>query len=292
MSWVEQARSLLHNNESIREEVRIGSGGVVVTNQRLLVFTPGQPGANFRQVDRPNVESVERRTSGDRKFLMPGLKAGIVGLTMVAFGYAFNFDDFAEGIALDSGTGAAGAVGVGGLLGLIQTAIELFALFDELLRIFGGLALAFSAVALGVYVWSREDQLVVSVAGEGKIELPATDDVDDALLDRLRTAIQPGGAAPAATPGGFGEEVTETKTDDPLGDNIDFGDGAATTGQGAGESRNPEPVPSASVEGSESTEPVPVDGDAVENVLEAMDDTESEGATEDGTLDLSDPKDR
>ncbi|MFC6757050.1 hypothetical protein ACFQER_10660 [Halomicroarcula sp. GCM10025894] len=231
MSWVDQARGLLHNNESIRKEVRIGSGGVVVTNQRLLVFTPEQPGANFRQVDRPNVESVERRTSGDRKFLMPGLKAGIVGLVMVAFGYVFNFDSFAEGVSLDSGTGAASAVGLGGILGLIQTAIELFALIDELLRIFGGLALVVSAVALGVYVWSRENRVVVSVAGEGDIELAADDDVDDALLDRLRTAIQSDGAVPAATSGGFVEASAESEGDDSLGDSLDFGDGTATTGQ-------------------------------------------------------------
>ncbi len=292
MSWVGQAKSLLHNNESIREEVRIGSGGVVVTNQRLLVFTPEQPGANFRQVDRPNVESVERRTSGDRKFLMPGLKAGIVGLVMVAFGYAFNFDSFAESISLDSGAGAAGAVGIGGILGTIQTAIELFALLDDLLRIVGGLALAFSAVALGVYVWSRENRLVVSVAGEGDIELAADENIDDTLLDQLRTAVESDGPAPAAPPSNFGEASAESETDDPLGDDLDIDDGA---GQGAGEPLDPEPASSASVdgavEGSDPPEPSPVDEGGVENVLDAMDDTESEGTTDDGELDLTESKD-
>jgi len=308
MSWVEQARNLLHNNESIREEVRIGSGGIVVTNQRLLVFTPEQPGANFQQVDRPNVESVERRTSGDRKFLMPGLKAGILGLVMVAFGFVFNFDDFAEGIALDGGTGAASAVGVGGLLGLMQTIIELFVLLDDLLRIFGGLALAFSAVTLGVYVWSRDDQLVVSVAGESDIELATAEEIDDALLDRLRTAVASDGPAPAPSPGEFGEAAAESGTDDPLGDDVDVGDGAPATDQTLGEAFEPEPTSAGSADsavgGSDPPEPSPVDEAAVESVLDAMDDTESEGTTQskgntkggdgttdDGTLDLTDPKD-
>ena len=301
MSWVERARDLLHNNESIREEVRIGSGGVVVTNQRLLVFTPEQSGANFRQVDRPNVESVKRHTSGDRKFLMPGLKAGILGLVMVAFGYVFNFDEFAESIALDGGTGAAGAVGVGGLLGMMQTVIELFALLDEGLRIVGGLALAVSAVALSVYVWSRDDRLVVSVAGESDIELAADDDIDDDLLDRLRTAIDSDNPAPAATSSDFGETAVESENDDPLGENLDFGDGGSATGQAVGEPLDPEPTSSASVDeavgGSEPPEPSPVDEAAVENVLDAMDDddgdteSDAEATTDDGTLDLTDPKD-
>jgi|GEM_PF-472766 len=290
MSWVERATELLHDTESIREEVRIGTGGVVVTDRRLLVFTPDQPGANFRQVDLPNVESVERRTSGEGRFLVPGVKAGILGLVTVALGYAFSFDQFAESVSLDGGTGAAGAVGVGGLLGMVQTVIESLALLDDLLRIFGGVALAFSAVALGVYIWSRESGLVVSVAGENEIELTA-EDVDDDRLDRLRTAIQGSGAAPAATPGGFGE----SESDDPLGDTLDVGDGT-TTDQTAGEATDAESTTSAAV--ADGDDSATVDETAVENVIDGLETAESEAETDgeavpdDGELDLSDPRDQ
>ena len=291
MSWVERATELLHDTESIREEVRIGSGGVVVTNQRLLVFTPDSQGANFRQVDLPNVESVERRTIGERRFLMPGLKAGVLGLVMVAFGYAFNFDQFAEGITLDSGTGAASAVGVGGLLGMVQTFIELLAMLDDLLRIVGGLALAFTAVALGAYVWSRDSRLVASVAGEDDIELPGSG-VDDARIDRLRTAIQGEGVAPATTPGGL-ESAGESERNDPLEEKLDFGDGASATDRTVGETVDAEPMVDQGEAVTASDDSATVDEAAVENVLDGLEEAESdsEETTEDGTLDLTDPKD-
>ena len=178
---------------------------------------------------------------------------------------------------------------------------EALALLDEGLRIVGGLALAVSAVALSVYVWSRDDRLVVSVAGESDIELAADDDIDDDLLDRLRTAIDSDNPAPAATSSDFGETAVESENDDPLGENLDFGDGGSATGQAVGEPLDPEPTSSASVDeavgGSEPPEPSPVDEAAVENVLDAMDDddgdteSDAEATTDDGTLDLTDPKD-
>lgn len=222
MSWVERASDLLHGNEVIEEEVQVGTGGVVVTNQRVLVFTPDRAGANFRQVDRPNVESVESRATGERRFIMPGVKAGILGIVMVAFGYAFSFDQLSESISLDSG-GAASAVGVGQLLGIIQTFIGLLAMLDDLLRIVGGLALAFSVVALGVYVWSRERLLVISVAGGD--ELTVGEDTDDDCRDRLQMAIRPDGPSSAATSEGDSGSGARLESE------VDLGDGRATTDQ-------------------------------------------------------------
>jgi hypothetical protein len=203
MDWVERAGELLYDGESVREEVRVGPGGVVVTSHRVLAFTPDREGSNYRAVDRPNVDGVDFETSGELPFLLQAVKAIVVGLVLLVAGMTVSLDGMVSSIDLDS-AGTAGAVGLGQMMGLLQTMLTLLAQLDDLMRLFGGLALAFGAVVLAVYLWSRERLLVISVAGDDDIELTAPE--DDGVLDRLERALLPGdGAATDAPP-----------TDDPL----------------------------------------------------------------------------
>ncbi|WP_336337485.1 hypothetical protein [Haloarcula brevis] len=205
MDWVARAESLLYDGEVIEEDVRLDHGGVVVTSHRVLVFTPDRAGSNYRQVDRPNVEGVDVTTSGDWSFLDLGVKALVVGVVLVAAGTTVSLDGLVGNVSLDSG-GTAGAVGIGGMLGLLQTMLALLAQLDDLMRLFGGLALAFAVVVLGVYLWSRDRLLVVRVAGDDDIELAAP--TDESVAERIEAAVVPG-AAPA-------DAGTGRQPDDPL----------------------------------------------------------------------------
>jgi hypothetical protein len=196
MDWVERADGLLYEGESVQEEVRVGTGGVVVTSHRLLAFTPDGEGANYRQVDRPNVEGAEYRTSGTFWFLEQAVKALVVGAVLLVAGLTVSLDGMVSGISLDSG-GAASAVGIGGMLGLLRTMLSLLAQLDDVMRILGGLALAAGVVVLGVYFRSRERVLVVAVAGGDDIELPAPE--DEHAVGQLRAALFPD-EAPAPAP--------------------------------------------------------------------------------------------
>ncbi|MDT3436956.1 hypothetical protein [Haloarcula sp. 1CSR25-25] len=193
MDWVAQAESLLYDGEVIEADVRLDRGGVVVTSHRVLVFTPDREGSNYRQVDRPNVEGVDVTTSGDWTFLELGVKALVVGVVLVAAGMTVSLDGLVGTVSLDSG-GAASAVGISGMVGLLQTMLTLLAQLDDLMRLFGGLALAVAAVVLGVYLWSRDRLLVVRVAGDDDIELTAPE--DESVVERIEAAIVPE-AAPA-----------------------------------------------------------------------------------------------
>ncbi|EMA12234.1 hypothetical protein [Haloarcula marismortui] len=207
MDWVAQAESLLYDGEVIEADVRLDRGGVVVTSHRVLVFTPDREGSNYRQVDRPNVEGVDVTTSGDWSFLELGVKALVVGIVLVAAGMTVSLDSLVGNVSLDSG-GAASAVGIGGMLGILQTMLTLMAQLDDLMRLFGGLALAFAAVVLGVYLWSRDRLLVVRVAGGDDVELTAPD--DESVVDRIEAAIVP--KAPPADAG----SAPQSAPDDPL----------------------------------------------------------------------------
>jgi hypothetical protein len=206
MDWVERAGELLYDGESVREEIRVGSGGVVVTSHRVLAFTPDREGSNYRAVERPNVDGVGYETSGELPFLLQAVKAIVVGLVLLVAGMTVSLDSLVSGIDLNSG-GAAGAVGLGQMMGLMQTMLTLLAQLDDLMRLFGGLALAFGAVVLAVYLWSRERLLVISVAGDDDIELTAPD--EDGVLDRLERALIPGDGPSTAG-------ADAPPTDDPL----------------------------------------------------------------------------
>jgi len=182
--WLEQVDELLYEGET----VAVGTGGVVVTSHRVLAFTPDREGANFRDVDRPNVVGVAGETAGDRGFLQQAIKAIAVGLVLVVVGQTVSLDSLVAGVSIGSG---AGRVGMGGMLGLLQSFLTLVAQLDELVTLFGGLALLFGTVVLGVYARSRTHELIVSVAGEDDIRLAAPDDADE-VARRLEAAIVPG----------------------------------------------------------------------------------------------------
>jgi len=196
MGWVERAEELLYDGESVQRAVRVGDGGVAVTSHRVLAFTPDRDGANFRQVDRPNVDGVEVRTGGQFRFLMQAVKAILIGAILVAAGMTLSFDDLVGNVSLDAGGGAASAVGLGQIMGLLETMLTLFTLLDDLLLLFGGLALALGAAVLAVYLWSRETLLVISVAGGEDIELTAPEEDREGVVDRVTAAVVPGDPTP------------------------------------------------------------------------------------------------
>lgn len=206
MNWVKRADELLYDGESVREEVTVGSGGVVVTTHRVLAFTPDREGSNYRAVDRPDVDGIGFETSGELPFLLKSVKAIVIGLVLLAAGMTVNLEGVVSGIDMSSG-GTAGAVGLGQMMGLMQTMLSLLAQLDGIMRLFGGLALAFGTVVLAVYLWSRERLLVISVAGEDDIQLTAPE--DDGVLNRLERALIPGDGSASAGTGA-------PATDDPL----------------------------------------------------------------------------
>jgi len=186
--WLDRVDDLLYDGETVVERVAVDDGGVVVTTHRVLAFTPDREGANFRYVDRPNVTGVSAAASGEFGFLRQALKAIVVGVVLLAAGQTVSFDSLVAGVTIDS---SAAQVGMGGMLGMLSSFLQLMAQLDELMTTFGALALAFGALVLGVYLWTREHELVVAVAGDDEdLRLPAPADAED-VAQQLEQAILP-----------------------------------------------------------------------------------------------------
>ncbi len=195
--WLDRVDDLLYDGEHVASSFDVGEGGVVITSHRLLAFTPDGEGANYRYVDRPNVVGVERTTRGSGTFLTPAVKALVVGAILLIAGQVVSLDDMVGTVEIES----TGAMGLGGFFGLMQSLLTAVAMLDELMTLLGALVLLVAVALLGLYARTRTDLLVVEVAGEDDLELPAGPDDGD-VADRLDLAVRPD--APTEGDGGTG----------------------------------------------------------------------------------------
>lgn len=217
--WLARAEDLCYEGEEVTESVSLGEGGVVVTTHRVLAFAPESEGKPFQEAKRPNVEDVRRSDVGTLAHVVRAVKLLVVGAVLVVVGVVLDLDALVGDVGL-SGTGGAG-VGLGGVMGLLRTMLDLIAMLDDLMVLGGALALLAAAAMFGVYLWSTESSLVVDVAGGDELEV-VTDEWPEGedVVGRVERAIAPGsgnarsGAAPGSA--GPGSATDATRDGDPL----------------------------------------------------------------------------
>ena len=189
-AWTGSVSELLYDGESIEQRVSLGDGNrVVVTSHRLLAFTPGSDGQNYRGVDLPNVADTRAGYEGERNLLWQGGRTLLYGAIVLAVGLFLDFEAFVPTDAFQQ-TGAAGQLGMGGLLSLLQRFLTLIARIDEFARIIGAMLVIFAMFIFGVYVLTRDRVLVIQVAGdEGRIHVPASEETLEGAVTDLEAAL-------------------------------------------------------------------------------------------------------
>lgn len=189
-NWADHVTELLYDGETVVESMDLGDARVVVTSHRVLAYTPDAEGAAFRQVDRPNVLGVSTGHRSRGTLLRRGGRWAVIGLVLLGVGAVVDMDAIVGDV--DLGGGAGSQIGVGGVLGLVRTVLDLLRSLDEFLVVAGAIVLLLAAMVLGAYLRTREPTIVVAVAGEEPdIHLPRGED-DVAVHERLRAAISPG----------------------------------------------------------------------------------------------------
>jgi hypothetical protein len=187
--WAGSVEDLLYEGESVRQEVTVGDDRVVVTSHRLLAFTPTGEGENYRQVDLPNVADVSAGHDGERTLLGQAGRAFLYGAVLLAVGVFVDFGAFVP-TGVFANADAAGRIGLGGVIGLVQRFLNLVASLDEVARLVGALVVLFSVFVLAVYMLTRDRAVVVHVAGDAEdVVVPIDDDevsADAAVADLER----------------------------------------------------------------------------------------------------------
>jgi hypothetical protein len=177
----ERAARRLRDGEAIESTHPFGENGVVVTNQRVFAFMPTGDGANFRAVERPNVEGAALDDVGNEDWLEYLAKGAIGGVVAVGVGLTIDFGSFIDVSQMN--TESTGQLGIGSLVGLLYQLENLLGMLDQVFLVGGLLALAGGLAALGMYIESRVHVLAIEVAGGDDVHVPAPTDALDAEWD-------------------------------------------------------------------------------------------------------------
>lgn len=187
-SWGRRVEDLLYEGETVETTVEAGAGSrVVVTSHRVLTFTPGGPGANFSQVDRPNVVGVAAGARSSDGYLLRGVQWGLVGALLLVGGFVVDLGGMVADVgAVDDP--AADRIGLGGLGSLLDAVLALVRSLDEMLLLGGALALVAGLAMAGFWYWDRDRTLVIEVAGDEDLHVPKPAEAG-AAVDRLAAAV-------------------------------------------------------------------------------------------------------
>jgi hypothetical protein len=236
---------LLYDGERVRESVAVADDRVVVTTHRVLALTPNADGANFRAVDRPNVEGVELSTGGTGRYLRWTIRPLVLGAILVVAGTQLDLGDPLSGMD----TSSAEATGTGGILSTVSSLTSLLAVLDEVMLAVGAVCLLVVALLLGLYLYSRETALVIGVAGDDDVRLPVGGGHESAaarLESVVAGATAPDEETPESPPSGSlgGTDDASDDSDDGARTVADvFGGGADPDGSGEAAANSP-PDPS------------------------------------------------
>lgn len=188
-AWTDRVEQLCDEGERIEHRADLEAATLVVTNRRLLAFTPDRDGRNFRAVDRPNVGTVTVEPTDRLAWLVLSLAAAFVGVGLLEAAQVVSLG----GLVPDGIPSAPDVAPAADLVGAVREGIETATLVLE----WGAVALSVTALVLAValaaaYVRSRSRRLLIRVSGGDDLAVPVTDAaVEDGVVADLETAIRP-----------------------------------------------------------------------------------------------------
>lgn len=188
MEWTESVDQLLLEGEHVRDRVEFASSTLVVTNHRVLAFTPDRNDADFRAIDRPNVRTVTVETGGSRRAAFRAFAVSVLGAGLVVTAALVDPTGVLDDVNAGTGTGPGDDV-VGESIGTLEALLVWF----EVALLAGGLVFLAVALYFGArYARSRTSRLVVRVAGEDDLTVPVSDaELEDGAVPALERAIGP-----------------------------------------------------------------------------------------------------
>jgi hypothetical protein len=186
--------NMLFQGEEVEEEFTVEGARVAVTTHRVLVFTPDGDGRRFDHADRPNVLDANVETSGRGSYVEWGVKSGVYGGVLLGGGVLLKSSGILEQLNSAQPPADAPGANIARLLSFLPEALG--TLTDVL--VLGGVLLVLAATALvGLYVSSRDRELVIERAGRDPMRVPVGGEEGERAARRLRTAVGTGSKPPS-----------------------------------------------------------------------------------------------
>jgi len=187
-SWHEHVDELLYDGERVQRRVDLEAATVVVTNDRVLLLTEDEGGANYRTVERPNVARVSVETEDSLGTLVWATLVLFLAIGVLLVAATYDLTNAVAGFDVEDATGVTG--------GALETVETLLTVFDLTVLAVGGFLLLLAVGLFVQYVRSRTRRLVLRVSGGDDIVLPVTDaDLEADRTVALEDAIGPGPVA-------------------------------------------------------------------------------------------------
>ncbi|WP_226004664.1 hypothetical protein [Natrinema salinisoli] len=198
--WRAHADELCHDGETVDHRADFEGGTIVVTNQRVLAFTPGGDEPKFRHVDRPDVGTVSVETDTPLRQLCLGGVTAVVGVGLLELARGSRFATAAPTVDLEGIRPMPGATQLTRVVEATLEAIETaLVVLEGGVLLLGVAALVVATVFVVSVLRSRSRRLVLRVSGGNDIEIPVSDAaVAAGSVEDLERAIRPGSGS---TPG-------------------------------------------------------------------------------------------
>ncbi len=191
-TWSEHVDELLYDGERVQCRVDLEAATVVVTNDRVLVFTEDGGGSNYRTVERPNVARVSVETDDAPRQLVWATVVLFLGVGLLLAAATYDLADLVAGVDVEGATGITG--------GALETVETLLTALDLTVLVAGALVALFSTVFFVRYIASRTRRLVLRISGDDDIALPVSDaDLEADRTIALEEAIGPGEPSESVT---------------------------------------------------------------------------------------------
>lgn len=185
-SWSEHVDELLYDGEREREHLELENATVVVTNHRVLVFTPENEGKNYRDVERPNITRITMETDSSPRQLFWASVTLLLGVGAFVAAVTYDLSALVENVdETGDPTGTVDSVLEG-----LQT---ILAVLDISILVAGGVLVLLAGLFLARYILSREQLMLMRVSGEEDISITITDtDLAENYPVKIEKAITPG----------------------------------------------------------------------------------------------------
>lgn len=162
----DRVEQMLHVGEEILVSEAIEDALVVITDTRVLVFSPDKSAKRFYSVYRPNVTGFNVTTGGEASNAMKSVRTGTYSVLLLGAGVFIDLEGIIDPIAAPNG------VGISGMLSAINTVIFMLGFLDEILLFLGLISLSITSWYGIRYFQSRERNLSITVAGDSSIRIP------------------------------------------------------------------------------------------------------------------------